>query len=487
MLPRPAFVDRLLSRIPDPSGVRTQLVLGSGIVAGLFGLVFLWCAHQLDSRRHGEVQEQRALAVATAVAPWLDGDAHAGLGDNPGKRLSDLSANVELMLRASGFSGTVRTLRATKADKTVLSAQPGTARPDALEVVMQVGADAKHKTEKFDYRPEMAPALLEGKAVSFHVFGGVRACAPILDSWGATTALVVVDGPAGAPLWRQAVFALASLLFAAAFVAGAVWVARSYADRLAGSLAFLETGAENLARGQWSMPLNVGRVPREIGAVASSLELLRARLEAQSRGEQGPPVPDARRPDGTRAVRPAVENPVEFELALLLQQLVEPARKVAQSRRIEFSMVFPDGIPSRLIGHPVQLYQALDSLLRNAFRATERGSVALRVNRPPDIGAFKLRFEVADTGPGIAFKEQQDLQARLAAAATGDAAQLRDPVEQASAQVSAMGSELSFETQPGQGSRFAFTVAFQNASTGGTAFRQRPPTAIQPRTQIRPR
>jgi hypothetical protein len=73
MLPRPAFVDRLLSRIPDPSGVRTQLVLGSGIVAGLFGLVFLWCAHQLDSRRHGEVQEQRALAVATAVAPWLDG------------------------------------------------------------------------------------------------------------------------------------------------------------------------------------------------------------------------------------------------------------------------------------------------------------------------------------------------------------------------------------------------------------------------------
>jgi len=483
MLSRPAFFDRLLRRVPDPYGLRSQLVLGSAALAALFGLVFVWTAHQLDSRRNAEVQRERALAIATVLAPWLDGDAHAGLGDNPGKRLSDASANIELMLRSSEYPGTVRTLRATKADRAVLSAQPDMARPDALEVVIQVGAGAKSKTERLDYRPEMAPALLEGKATV--ASSGTRAFAPILDSWGATTALVVVDGPSGGPLWRRAVFLLASTLFATAFVAGAGAVARSYAQRLADGLAGIEAAAEDLARGQSPGPIAVRRVPREIGAVASSLDLVRARLEALSRGEQPPEVPEPRRADGARP-RPRVGEPVEFELALLLQQLVEPARKVALSRRLEFSMVFPDGIPSRLIGHPVPLYQALDGLLRNAFRATEQGSVTLRVNRAPDATVFKLRFEVADTGPGIAFKEQQELQARLATAPDDESAGTRDALHQASVQVSAMGGELSFESQPGHGSRFSFTISFQsNAPLTGTAFRQRPPTVFQPRPQLR--
>jgi K+-sensing histidine kinase KdpD len=153
------------------------------------------------------------------------------------------------------------------------------------------------------------------------------------------------------------------------------------------------------------------------------------------------------------------------------------------------------------------LFRALDALLRNALRTTRQGSITLRVSRVSEgPEGDQLRFELADTSPGIAFKEQQELAAALAAAAQADMGSLKDPLQLASALASALGGELSFQSQPGQGSRFGFTACFQRtgpapatgfhsqAATGfhpqpGTAFQQRPthPTQLPPESAFVPR
>ena len=483
MFSRPAFVDRFLERFPDLFGLRGQIVFGAGLVSGLFALLFVVSAGQIDQRRQAETARSQAETLASTAAVWIDGDAHAGLGENPAKRLSDQTALLELVLRTGGYDGGVRTLRPTATARTALAAQPKAARADALEMVLRVG-EIRGNSKTVAYRPEMAPALFEGKCASVVGPSRVEAYAPVLDSWGATTAIVVVDGPAQGPLWRRALFLVAAALLAGVVTAAAIWLARGYARRLCNGLDALNAGVQELARGQWATPVAHLGGPRELGALSDSLENLRARLEAQARGVTPPPAPEPAPAAGAKAAKPlALGERVEFDLALLVQQLIEPARKVAQSRHLDLQLVFPDGVPSRLEGHPVVLYQALDALLRNAFRATEVGKVTLRVNRMGEgPEGWKLRFEVSDTSPGIAFNGQQELAAKLAHAATQDPAQLRDPLQVASALASALGGDLGFETQPGQGSRFGFTVAFSStAPLPGTAFTPRPETAFQRR------
>ena len=60
-------------------------------------------------------------------------------------------------------------------------------------------------------------------------------------------------------------------------------------------------------------------------------------------------------------------------------------------------------LPYRLIGDPTRLQQALLNYAINGIKFTETGSVTLRVSlQEEDSTQVLLRFEVSDTGPGIA-------------------------------------------------------------------------------------
>ena len=94
-------------------------------------------------------------------------------------------------------------------------------------------------------------------------------------------------------------------------------------------------------------------------------------------------------------------------------------------------------------------------------------------------------------------EEQQELSAVLASAANADPSTIKDSVQLASALARALGGELSFVSQPGQGSRFGFTADFQRGSSSpaagqpltatsfhpyqSTAFQAQAGTAFQPR------
>jgi hypothetical protein len=54
MFSRPAFLDRLLARLPDPLSLRVQVQGWTAIVAGTFGVLLVLAATHLETWRAGD-------------------------------------------------------------------------------------------------------------------------------------------------------------------------------------------------------------------------------------------------------------------------------------------------------------------------------------------------------------------------------------------------------------------------------------------------
>ncbi|MCH2222726.1 MAG: ATP-binding protein, partial [Dechloromonas sp.] len=124
-------------------------------------------------------------------------------------------------------------------------------------------------------------------------------------------------------------------------------------------------------------------------------------------------------------------------------------------------------LPSDLLGDPVRLSQALLNYASNAVKFTERGSVTLSASVIEDSQSFcKLRFEVRDTGIGIAPEYlysifdsfcQADGSSTRRYGGTGlGLAITRELVE-------LMGGEVGVTSAPGIGSTFWFVVKLARA------------------------
>jgi len=147
------------------------------------------------------------------------------------------------------------------------------------------------------------------------------------------------------------------------------------------------------------------------------------------------------------------------------------------------------GVPHVLLGDPTRLTQAMVNYVGNAIKFTAQGHVILRLRvDAEDGGEVLLRFEVEDSGIGIAEEDQQRIfdlfqQAdnsttrRFGGSGLGLAITRR--------LVNLMGGETGVISQPGLGSTFWFTArlqtterrAFDHAQTdklaGEAAFRAR--------------
>ena len=158
---------------------------------------------------------------------------------------------------------------------------------------------------------------------------------------------------------------------------------------------------------------------------------------------------------------------VEFDLEAVLANLADVVGVFAHRKQLELVFALPPAWPRALLGDPTRLGQVLVNLANNAVKFTERGAVAVAVDvlartRGPD-AALTLRFAVSDTGMGIAPEQLE---------------RLFQPFEQADASTSRrhggtglglaigaqlvrmMGGTLAATSVPGQGSRFAFDLAF---------------------------
>jgi signal transduction histidine kinase len=78
----------------------------------------------------------------------------------------------------------------------------------------------------------------------------------------------------------------------------------------------------------------------------------------------------------------------------------------ALQKHIELDACIGPDVPAWVSGDPTRLRQILLNLLTNALKFTERGRVTLTVRRDSAAGPDVLRFEVSDTGIGIAPESQ---------------------------------------------------------------------------------
>jgi PAS domain S-box-containing protein len=105
----------------------------------------------------------------------------------------------------------------------------------------------------------------------------------------------------------------------------------------------------------------------------------------------------------------ALEN-LPIDLRELVEDCVWMVSEQADAKGLELVLDFDWDLPWRLRGDSQRLRQILSNLLTNAVKFTESGEVVLRVSRPRPVGLPRLyRFEVRDTGIGIAEEDLPDL------------------------------------------------------------------------------
>ncbi|GAA4380437.1 hybrid sensor histidine kinase/response regulator [Nocardioides caricicola] len=153
---------------------------------------------------------------------------------------------------------------------------------------------------------------------------------------------------------------------------------------------------------------------------------------------------------------------LDLELVQVVEEVAELVAGPAREKHLELLAYCSPELPVALRGDPSRLRQVLLNLAGNAVKFTDAGEVVIRAHlESRDEDGVRVRFEVADTGIGVAPENQ---------------ARLFDPFSQADSSttrqyggtglglaicqqlVTAMGGELGVDSELGKGSTFWFTV-----------------------------
>jgi PAS domain S-box-containing protein len=97
----------------------------------------------------------------------------------------------------------------------------------------------------------------------------------------------------------------------------------------------------------------------------------------------------------------------DCSLAELLNEIESLMTPFAKTRGLRFEMLEPTVLPQTIRTDPVRLRQCLTNLINNAIKFTSSGHVLVRSTLIESADAPFLRFEVEDTGPGIAPEAQE--------------------------------------------------------------------------------
>ena len=156
-----------------------------------------------------------------------------------------------------------------------------------------------------------------------------------------------------------------------------------------------------------------------------------------------------------------------FELQPLVEDVVALLTDQAQRKGLALNFDVAPALFTPVSGDATRLSQILINLLGNAVKFTDSGEVRLSVQGLSETETgLNLRFTVADTGPGIALDRQErifepfiqedgSISRRHGGTGLGLAITRR--------LLELMGSKLSLDSTPGEGSKFSFDIFLDKA------------------------
>ncbi len=145
-----------------------------------------------------------------------------------------------------------------------------------------------------------------------------------------------------------------------------------------------------------------------------------------------------------------------FSVTKLLSEVQDVVRTLAAQKGLEVSFIRPD--IDRRVGHPIELQRILLNLVTNALKFTRAGTITVSATDRDD---SHVEFAVQDTGPGIHSSAKATLyqpfrmlsgSRRATFSATGLGLAITQRL------VAALGGQLKYDTAPGKGTRFFYTL-----------------------------
>jgi len=169
---------------------------------------------------------------------------------------------------------------------------------------------------------------------------------------------------------------------------------------------------------------------------------------------------------------------VGFELAPALETATETLAYEARGKGLEFTTRIDPAVPHVLRGDPARLRQVITNLASNAVKFTSQGHVNIRVAMEnQDQQTVTLRFEFEDTGVGI---EEAQVSTLFAPFVQADQSTTRKfggtglGLTISRQLVELMGGRIGFDSEPGRGSCFWFTVPLEKQQEEIAAARKAP-------------
>jgi CheY-like chemotaxis protein len=173
----------------------------------------------------------------------------------------------------------------------------------------------------------------------------------------------------------------------------------------------------------------------------------------------------------------------------LAEALAVSLRARADAKGLETEVAIAADLPEVVIGDTLRLRGALENLIDNAVKFTERGSIRLAMTAEEATrGRVRLVFTVSDSGIGLSaaeigrlfrpFAQASDQTARRFGGAGLGLAFVKRIAK-------AMGGDLTITSKPGGGSSFRLTGTFDQVAEAAAAD-QEGPSAEHPARPLRP-
>lgn len=173
----------------------------------------------------------------------------------------------------------------------------------------------------------------------------------------------------------------------------------------------------------------------------------------------------------------------DFDLVKMVNITLDLVETNAQAKGLQLSREYSENLQASYRGDPGRIRQILINLVGNAVKFTDRGEITVRILIKQSAGeeTEKVRFEVADTGIGIAADKLENLFQRFVQSDVSHTSKYGGSglgLAISKGLVEVMDGEIGVDTEVGKGSLFWFEIPLGTVSSGNKEANQLTQTAV---------